>query len=389
MEFELTEEQQMVAKSAREVVEDFPPEYWRKKEEEGKYPADFWKALIDAGFTKITIPQKYGGAGMGITELAVAMEELGACGMAAAWLLAGNSVFGAAGIEKHGDEKQKKKWLPKLGDGAPFSLALTEPDAGSNTLNSSTRAKKDGNEWVINGSKMFISGLDLAEGMILVARTKPKAEVTDKTKGLTEFLVRLPRDSVKINKIPKHGCNIFNTFEVGIDELRVPEDSVIGEEGMGWYQVLSTLNPERITLTAGAIGAANKAVQMAVDYSKERKVFGVPIGSHQGLQFPLAEAHSRLESAKLLNLKAAWMRDNGASEYEVGKVANTSKIAATNAAIDATYHAMQVFGGYGYAKEYDIERFWREINLIRLAPVAQQLALAFTGEHVLGMPSSY
>lgn len=390
MDFELTEEQKMIAKSARDVVKDFPQEYWRKKEEKGENPSEFWLALAEAGFMKINVPEEYGGAGMGITEMAIAMEELGACGMAASWLLAGTAVFGTAGIVRHGSEEQKEKWLPKLGNGAPFSLALTEPDAGSNTLNTTTRATREGDEWVVNGSKMFISGIDLAEGMLLLARTTPKDEAEDKTKGLSEFLVELPDDSVEFNPIPKHGCNIFKTHEVGINDLRVPVDDLLGEEGMGWYQVLDTLNPERITLTAGAIGAARQAIRMAVDYSKERKVFrGKPIGSYQGIQFPLAEAYSRLESAKILNLKAAWMYDEGASAYEVGKVTNTAKIAATNAAIDATFHAMQTFGGYGYAKEYDIERFWREINLIRLAPVAHQLALAFTGEHILGMPSSY
>lgn len=389
IDFELTEEQRMIARTAQDIVEDFPPEYWRKKEEDKESPDEYWEALTEAGFLKINVPEEYGGADMGISELAIAMEELGTRGMSAGWILAGTAVFGTVGISKYGNEKQKKKWLPKFADGGRFCLSLTEPDAGSNTLNISTRAKKEGDEWIINGSKIFTSGVDVADGMLLLARTTPKEEVSKKTLGLSEFIVDLPKDSINYNSIPKHGCNAFNTYEVGIDNLRVPEGSILGEKDKGWYQVLDTLNPERITLTAGAIGAARGAIEMAVDYANEREVFNAPIGSHQGVQFPIAEAYTRLESACLQNRKAAWLYDEGESIYEVGKASNTAKIAATNAAIDATFHAMQAFGGYGYAKEYDIERFWREINLIRLAPVAQQLALAFTGEHVLGMPSSY
>ena len=392
MDFKLTDDQKMIANAAKDIAKDFPPEYWREKEEKGEFAEEFFKAIADAGFFGIVIPEEYGGSGYGMTELLIAMEELAAngCGMGGVWYLVLTEVFGALTIVRHGTEKHKEKYLPKIAKGKlEFCMALTEPDAGTNTLNIRTTAVKEGDEWVINGNKIFISGADRAKGMLIVARTTPREKAPKKTYGISLFLADLPNKAVKVNPIPKHGINYSKTCEVSFNNLRLPEDALIPPQDEGWYILLDTLNPERMSFAAAAIGIARLAISKAVEYSKQRVVFADPIGSYQGLQFPLAESYAALECAKLMNFKAAWLFDNGASYREVGAAANMAKVVAVEAGIKAVYWAMQVFGGYGYAKEYDVERWWREISLIRLAPVTQQMALAYIGEHVLGMPKSY
>ena len=393
MDFNLNEEQKMVANSAKEIAEAFGPEYWRQKEEKGEFGDEFWKAISQAGFVGIVIPEEYGGSGGGTTELFIAMEELAAngCGMAGPWYLVLTEVFGGLSIVRHGAEEQKKKYLPGIAKGElEFCMALTEPDAGSNTLNTKTTARKQGNEWLIDGSKTFISGADRAKGMMIVARTAPKEKATKRTLGLSLFLVDLPHELVEVRPIPKHGINYSHSCEVSFNSLRLPETALMPPQDFGWYSVLDTLNPERMSFTAAAIGISRLAISKAVDYSKQRKVFGdIPIGSYQGLQFPIAEAYAALEAARLLNFKASSLFDSGADAAAVGAAANMAKVVAVENATKAVYWAMQVFGGYGYAKEYDVERWWREINLIRLAPVTQQMALNYIGEHVLGMPKAY
>jgi acyl-CoA dehydrogenase len=392
MNFELNDEQRMIADAAKDIAKDFPPEYWREKEENNEFADEFFKAIADAGFFGIVIPEEYGGAGMGMTELLIAMEELAAngCGMAGVWYLVLTEVFGGLSIVRHGTEEQKEKYLPKIAKGElEFCMALTEPDAGTNTLNARTTAVKDGDEWVINGNKIFISGADRAKGMLIIARTTPREKAPKKTYGISLFLADLPNNAIKINPIPKHGINYSKTCEVSFSNLRLPESALIPPQDEGWYLILDTLNPERMSFTTAAIGISRLAISKAVEYSRQRKVFADPIGSYQGLQFPLAEAYATLECAKLMNFKAAWLFDNNASYRDIGAVANMAKAVAVEAGIKAVYWAMQVFGGYGYAKEYDVERWWREINLIRLAPVTQQMALNYIAEHILGMPKSY
>ncbi|MFN3384197.1 MAG: acyl-CoA dehydrogenase family protein [Archaeoglobaceae archaeon] len=392
MEFEFTEEQKMIANSAKEIAEDFPPEYWREKDAKGEFAEDFFKAIAKAGFFGIVIPEEYGGSGYGVTELLIAMEELAAngCGMAGVWYLVLTECFGALTIVRHGTEEQKEKYLPKIAKGElEFCMALTEPDAGTNTLAIKTRAVKDGDEWVINGNKIWISGADRAKGMLIVARTTPLEKAPKKTFGISLFLADLPNKAVKVNPIPKHGINYSKSCEVSFNDLRLPENALMPPLDEGWYLLLDTLNPERMSFTTAAIGISRLAIKKAVEYSKQRKVFADPIGSYQGLQFPIAEAFATLECAKLMNFKAAWLFDKKASYREVGAVANIAKAVAVEAGIKAVYWAMQTFGGYGYAREYDVERWWREINLIRLAPVTQQMALNYIAEYVLGFPKSY
>jgi acyl-CoA dehydrogenase len=388
MDFELTAEQKMIVQTAADIARDFGPEYWREKDKRHEFPEDFWKSLVEAGFTGIAIPEKYGGGGLGMFEMILAMETLVSegCGLAGEWFLCLSSVFGGLSIAKHGNEAQKAKYLPQIAKGLEFCLALTEADAGTNTLNISTKAVKDGSEYVVNGQKMFISGADRAKGMLLVVRTTPVDKAPKRTLGLSLFVVDLPSSAVEINAIEKHGINYSKTFEVYISDLRVPEGNLLGEVDKGWYSVLDTLNPERMSFSAAACGLGLLAIKKAVDYAKERKVFDAPIGAHQAVQFPLAEAKAKIEAARLLNYKAALLFDKG---LDCGAEANMAKVAAVEAGTSAVYHAMQTFGGYGYAVEYDVERWWREVNLIRLAPVTHQMALAFIGQHVLGLPKSY
>jgi len=393
MDFELTEEQKMIANSAKEIAKEFGPEYWREKEEKGEFASEFWKVISDAGFTGIVIPEEYGGAGRGITELLIVMEELVAngCGLGGQWYLVLTEVFGAISIMRHGTNEQKQKYLPGIARGeVEFCMGLTEPDAGSNTLNTKTRAKKVGDKWIIDGSKTFISGADRAKAMLLVARTTPKDKAVRKSLGISLFLVDLPNPAIEVNPIAKHGINYSKSCEVGISGLELNKEALMPPLDEGWHSILDTLNTERMSFTAAAVGLARLAIGKAVEYAKQRKVFGeVPIGSYQAIQFPLAESYAALEGAKLMNFKAATLYDSGAGLREVGAAANMAKLVAVDHAIRAVYRAMQTFGGYGYAREYDVERWWREVNLIRLAPVTQEMALSYVGEHVLGLPRSY
>jgi acyl-CoA dehydrogenase len=391
MDFRLTDDQLKIADSARKIAQKFGPEYWMEKDRNREFPEEFWNTIGKARFPGIIIPEKYGGLGKGLSELIIAVEELdeNGCGYGGSAHLLLSTICTTA-ILRHGSEEQKKKYLPKIARGEiKCCLALTEPDAGSNTLNIKTRADKKNDRWIVNGNKIFISDIDQAGLMLLIARTTPQEKIEKKGLGLSLFLVELPDDSIQYHMIPKHGMNYSKTFQVHIQNLQLSKDNLLGEEGKGWYHVLNSLNPERMVIAASAIGIAKLAIKTAVEYSKQRKVFEDPIGSYQGLQFPLANAYAKIEAARILNQKAAWLYDTGAHYREVGATANMAKVVAVDAAIEAVYHAMQIFGGYGYAVQYHVERWWREVNLFRLAPVTQQLALAFIGEHVLGMPPSY
>jgi len=308
------------------------------------------------------------------------------CGLAGTWFLCLTSVFGGLSIVNHGNESQKEEYLPRIARGMEFCLGLTEPDAGTNTFETKTTAVKEGGEYVINGEKIFISGADRAKGMLLITRTTPLEKAPERTLGLSLFLVDLPDPAIEVIPIEKHGINYSKTCEVYISDLRIPKEKMLGEEDKGWYLVLDTLNPERISFSAASVGIGLLAIKKAVEYAKERTVFGAPIGSRQGIQFPLADAKAKIEAARLLNYKAALLYDRG---QPCGAEANMAKVATFEAGFQAVYHAMQTFGGYGYAVEYDVERWWREINLIRLAPITHQMALVFIGYHVLGLPRSY
>ena len=392
MDFELSKEQEMIAQSAREIAKKFGPDYWYDRENDQVFPTDFLEALGETGILGLGIPEEYGGSGMGLTEAVIAIEELGAGGggLAPAICFVFFVVFGGMSILHHGSEEQKKKYLPKMAQGEIVTaLGLTEPDAGTDTLNISTFAEEDGDEYVINGNKIFITGFEDAGVLILVARTTKKEDAVKKSQAISIFLVDLPNTAIKCNSIPKHGINYVKTYELGIHDLRVPKESLLGQKDFGWYHILATLNPERIMGATGAIGCAKSAINAAAKYAGQRVIFDKPIGTNQGIQHPLASAYAKVECAKLAVLKAAALYDRQADPKLIGDVSNMAKYAAVEAAMDATYSAMQTHGGYGYAKEYHVERWWREIQLLRLAPISQQMTLNYIGEHILGMPRSY
>jgi acyl-CoA dehydrogenase len=392
MVFQLSDEQRMIKETAIKIAKQFGPEYWREREMTQEWPKDFFGELGKAGILGLGIPEKYGGTGMGLMEAVIAVETL--CseggGLAPALMYLVGVIFGGMSIVKHGNEEQKKKYLPKIANGEmQAALGLTEPDAGTDTLNIRTFAQKEANDYVINGNKIFISGFENAGIIILVTRTKRPSDVQKKTAGLSLFLIEIPNPSIQYTSIPKMGINYAKTYELGIENLRVPQECLLGQENKGWNHILDTLNPERIIGAAGAVGCGRIAVRKAVEYSKERVVFSRPIGANQGLQFPLASSYAKLECAWLATLQSASLYDHDENSKRTGDIANIAKYVSVVAAFDAITAAMQTLGGYGYAKEYHIERWLREIFLAKVAPITQEMTLNYIGEHILGMPKSY
>lgn len=390
MDFDPTEQQEMMAAAVHELVsENFGPEYWREKEYNNEFPTEYWEAMADGGWLGLMLPEEYGGQGLGALDLSLVIESICAAGAGAAgsWYYLLTPVFGGLGIARHGTETQKERYLPGIVDGSlEFCMGLTEPDAGTNTLAIETRAEREGDEFVINGQKMWTSGADRADAMLLVTRTKPLAEVDRKTDGITLFIVDMPAEGVEIERIHKLGYNYSNTFQVFIDDLRVHESQILGTLHAGWTDMHDTINVERIVNAAGAVGTGELVIDTAVEYANDREVFDQPIGAHQGIQFPLAKLKSRLETARVLNHKAAWQYDTG---RDYVSAMNMAKYEATETAFQAADQAMQTHGGVGYSRDYDVERWWRELRLLRIAPVTQQMALNYVGQHVLGLPRSY
>lgn len=391
MNFDLTEDQKMMVNTAEQIAEKFGPEYWREKDDNGEYPQEFLDEIGTQGFFGLPVPEEYGGLGMGLTELALVMEAMcrggGGGGPSLGYLF---GLMGSLSINQHGNQEQKAKYLPATAAGEKTcAFALSEPDAGTNSMNIKTFARKEGSNYVINGGKWFITNLQNCDAVLLVARTDKPEEGKSRARGISLFLIDLPNEAIRYTPIPKHGFNYYKTNQVFIDDLVVDESCLLGEEGKGFYSLLGTLNPERILVAAGAVGTARLALSKAVSYAGERNVFNAPIGSHQAVQHPLAAAHAKVESAWLSVLHAATLNDTSQASKESGDAANMAKFVAVEAAIEAGYQAMQTFGGAGFAREYHVERWWRELQLFRLAPLTQQMTLNYIGEHVLGLPKSY
>ncbi len=389
MDFALTDEQRMVQQGVREVTRRFDLDYWREQDARHRFPEECWKALAEGGWLGLVIPPEYGGSGLGTLELALAIEELAAsgAGAAAGFIFILNSVFGAVTIAKHGSDEQKRRYLPGLAAGTlEFCMALTEPGAGTNTPRITTTARRDGDSYVVNGQKVFISGVDRAGGMLLIARSSAVSASGKPTDGMSLFLLDPKSPGLEVRPIDKLGVHSSSTNFCYFDNVRVPASGLVGEEGRGWRLLLDTLNPERIATTAACVGTGQLVLRLAVDYARQRSVFGAPIGAHQGLAFPLARHKAHLELARLMNHKAAWAFDHG---QPCGAEANMAKYVAAEAAFQAADQAMQVHGGYGYTTEYHLERYWRDIRLFRIAPVTQEMTLNYVAEHVLGLPKSY
>lgn len=370
------------------ICKKFPDEYWRDRDEAHEFPWDFYNALAAAGWVGVAIPEQYGGGGGGITEAAVVLQTVAASGAAMNGATALHlSIFGMNPVVKHGSAEMKQKYLPRVANGdLHVAFGVTEPDAGTDTTNISTRATRDGDEYVIRGRKVWTSKALESEKVLLLVRTTPLDECVKRTDGMTLLLANLRDPAVDIRPIPKAGRNAVASCEVSYDDLRVDVADLVGTEGRGFHHLLDGLNPERILIAAEAIGTGQAALRRAVAYANERIVFGRPIGMNQGLAFPLAHAHAQLRAAELMVADAARRYDAG---LPCAEQANLAKYLAAEAAGYATDRAVQTLGGMGYAKEYDVERYWREARVFRLAPISQEMILNYVSEHVLGLPRSY
>ncbi len=385
----LNETQSMMVATAEAVAQRFGPEYWREHDESEAYPEAFIAALGEHGFFGVTVPEALGGSGQGLSELVLVMEALCRCGGGGGPAL--GYLFGLLGTMTLAHAAKSERQLGDLRALAAgeklCAFALSEPDAGTNSFNISTAAIEREDDFVINGAKWFITNLQHSQRLLLVSQTRRLG--SDESCGLSLFLVDLPNAALTFTPTPKHGFNYYKSNQLFIDNLVVPKSALVGELGKGFASLAPTLNAERLLVAAGAVGTARLALQAAVGYAKERKVFKAPIGSHQAIQHPLAAAHANLEAAWLMIAEAAALDDAGTSPERAAGMANMAKYVAVEAAIEACYQSLQTYGGAGYAREYHQERWWREVQLFRLAPLTQQMTLNFIGQHVLGMPKSY
>lgn len=388
MDFELTAEQQALRAGARELARSFSDDYWAGCDERGEFPWDFYHAFARGGWLGIAIPTQYGGGGLGILEAALLLEEIAASGAGMNGCSTMHlTIFGLNTIVKHGGPELREDVLPAAADGSlHVCFGVTEPDAGTDTTAISTFARRVDGGYVINGRKVWITKAGQSQKMVLIARTTARAEVARATDGMSLFLIDIDPDHVRLNPIPKLGRNAVSSYEVAIDDYFVPEHCRVGEEGRGFAYLLDGLNPERILLAHEALGIGRAAIEKATRYAGERMVFGRPIGQNQAVAFPLAEATTRLDAAELMARNAAWRYDRGLS---CGREANMAKWLCADAGFAAADQAIQTHGGMGYAKEYHVERYFREARILRLAPVSQEMAMNYVSTHVLGLPKSY
>jgi acyl-CoA dehydrogenase len=371
----------------RRICTDFPGSYWRELDDRRAYPGEFVQALTEQGFLGALIPEAYGGAGLPLRAAAVILEEINASGCTASPAHAQMYIMGT--LLRHGSEAQKRRHLPAIAAGELRlqAFGVTEPTTGSDTTHLKTRAERRGDRYLVNGQKVWTSRALHSDLMLLLARTTPLDQVRKRTEGLSVFLVDL--------RVAKgHGVEIrpikalinHNTTEVFFNDLEIPADSLIGEEGRGFRYILDGMNAERILVASECIGDGRWLLQKGVAYASEREVFGRPIGQNQGIQFPLARAHAELEAADMIARRAAALFDAG---RPCGADANMAKLLASEATWHAAEAAMQTLGGFGFAQEYDVERKWREARIYQTAPISTNLILAYIGQHVLGLPRSY
>jgi acyl-CoA dehydrogenase len=388
MDFNLNENEQTIRDTTLKLASEFNDDYWLEKDKVGGFPEDFYSKFAEDGWLGIAMPEKYGGAGLGITEASLMMQavaESGA-GMSGASALHMN-IFGLKPVEIFGNEEQRQRFLPPLIKGKEKAcFAVTEPNTGLDTTKLKTKATPDGNGYVVNGSKIWISTAQVADKVLLLTRTTDIEDVRKPTEGLTLFYTDLDRDRIEVREIDKMGRKAVDSNMLFIDGLKVPIEDRIGEEGMGFRYILEGMNPERILIAAEAIGIGRAALARATQYAKERIVFGRQIGQNQAIQHPLAKCWAELEAANLMTMKAAALFDEG---KPCGAEANAAKYLAGEAGFEACQTAVMTHGGLGYAKEYQVERYMREVMVTRIAPISPQLVLSFLAERVLGLPKSY
>ena len=376
-----------IRESVATICQKYGEEYWRALDKKKEYPTDFVKEMTTSGFLNILIPQEYGGAGLGLKEACVVLEELSLQGAHAGACHAQMYVMGT--LLRHGSDKQKKEYLPKISSGELRlqSFAVTEPNSGTDTTSIKTMAKKTNDGWIINGQKVWISRVEHSDLMILLARTKPQGALPKKTDGFSVFLINIEQakeSGLKISKIDSminhHSCELF------FDDVFIPDESIIGEEDKGFRAIMDGMNAERILIASECIGDGKYFIEKSVNYAKTRKIFNREIGMNQGIQFPIAECYSQIEAASLMVDKAATLFDEG---KKCGAEANMAKMLAADASWKAGTTAMETFGGFGFSKEYDIERKFRETRLYQTAPVSRNLILSYIAEHVLNLPRSF
>ena len=385
MNLSLTAEQRALKAGVAEICKRYPGEYWRELDQKREYPEAFVDELTRAGYLAALIPQEYGGAGLGVFEGGLILEEINRSGGNAGACHAQMYIMGT--VLRHGSGEQKRKYLPKIATGELRlqAFAVTEPDAGSDTTKLQTTAVPRGDAYVVNGQKIFISRVLQSDLMLLLARTTPLSKVTRKTDGLSVFLIDI-RNVKGLEVRPLRMMMNHSTNALFFDNMEIPADSLIGQEGRGFGYILDGMNAERILVASDSLGDGRWFIEKAVAYSNQRVVFGRPIGANQGVQFPVARAHMAVEAAELMRNKAAALFDAG---EPCGPEANMAKFLAAEAAWEAGNACIDCHGGYGYAEEYDVERKFREARLYKTAPINQNLVLAYVGEHVLGMPRSY
>ena len=388
MDFETTDEHQLIRDAIGKICADFPDEYWSKCDDGHLFPWDFYNALAEAGWIGIAIPEQYGGSGRGITEASIVLEEVAASGAAMNGASSIHlSIFGMHPVVKYGSEDMKQKYLPRVAAGdLHVAFGVTEPDAGTDTSSIKTTARLDGDQYLVKGRKVWTTKALDSERVLLLVRTESREAVAKRTDGMTLLLAELQRPEVTISPIDKVGRNAVASCEVVYDDLPVHQTDRVGEEGKGFRYLLDGLNAERILVAAEALGIGRAAMRRAVGYANEREVFGRPIGQNQGVSFPLGEAQMRLDAAELMIRKASWLIDHG---EPCGAEANMAKWLAADAAFQAADQAVQTHGGFGYAREFHVERYWREARLMRIAPISQEMILNYVTEHVLELPRSY
>lgn len=386
MDFNLTVEQEQIRGEIRRVCKEFPDGYWREVDHDKAYPEAFVRKLSELGWLAALIPEEYGGTGLGITEASIILEEINRSGGVATACHAQMYTMGT--LLRHGNEEQKKRYLPKIATGELRlqAFGVTEPNAGSESTKIETTALRQGDKYLINGQKIFISRVLQSDLMLLLARTTPYDELQDKTRGLSVFIVDLREAEGKLEVKPLDLMINHHTNTLFFDNVEVPIANLIGQEGMGFRYIIDGWNAERILVAAEAIGDGRWFVERAARYASQRVVFGRPIGSNQGVQFPIAKAYANIEAADLVRYQAATKFDR---KEKCGAEANLAKYLASEAAWEAANACLTTHGGYGFAVEYDVERKFRETRLLTIAPVSNNLVLAYLGQHVLGMPKSY
>ena len=387
MDFTLSPLQTEIAKQSAKISAAFPMSYWREKDRSEEYPWEFVKPFAEGGWLGIIIPQAYGGMGLGITEAAVFLNRVAASGAGMSGASALHfSIFPPMPLVRHGSPSMKQRYLPDLAAGKRLmAFGITEPNAGSDTSRIETRAIKHGDYWLINGQKMWTTNAQNAQKILLLTRTSPR-DPTEPLAGLTLFFTDLDRHYCDIRRIDKLGRAAVDSNEVFLNNLPATDDQIVGELGNGFQYLLDGFNPERIVLAAEAIGIGRAALQRAAHYAGERIVFDRPIGANQAIAHPLARAWAFLESAELMVFKAAALYDSGQA---CAKEANAAKYLAADAAFQAADAAVQTLGGLGYAKEFDVERLWREVRLYKIAPISQEMILNFLSQKALNLPKSY